>query len=144
MRQENNFSSILSIFRHERINTLRDWKGVFHYLKSVFIRSYSGPHSPHSDWIRRDTEYWSISPYSIQMRENAGQNSSEYRHFSHSVFDNRIKVKISCMPYGEQKWSGYFLEKCKFVLFIHRRCKRVKGLNKLVLRLLLLSIYVFK
>ena len=28
-----------------------------------------------SDWIRRDT------PYSVQMRENADQNNSKYRHF---------------------------------------------------------------
>ena len=33
---------------------------------------------PHSDWIRRDM---SISPYSVQMRENTDQNNSEYRHF---------------------------------------------------------------
>ena len=30
---------------------------------------------PHSDWIRRDTEY------SVQMRENVDQNNSEYGHF---------------------------------------------------------------
>ena len=44
-----------------------------HCIKSARIRSYSGPHFPrifpHSDWIRRDT----ISPYSVQMRENAGK-----------------------------------------------------------------------
>ena len=35
-----------------------------HCVKSVRIRSYSGPHfsriSPHSGWIRRDTEYLSV------------------------------------------------------------------------------------
>ena len=36
-----------------------------HYVKSVLIRSYSGPHS-------------------IQIRENTDQNNSEYRHFLRS------------------------------------------------------------
>ena len=31
---------------------------------------FSGPYFPHSDWIRRDTDY---SPYSIRMRENTDQ-----------------------------------------------------------------------
>ena len=42
-----------------------------HCVKSVCIRSYSGPHFPrifpHSELIRRD------SPYSVRMRENAGK-----------------------------------------------------------------------
>ena len=45
-----------------------------HCVKSVRIRSYSGPNYshifPHSDWILRDTEYL---PYSVRMRENAGE-----------------------------------------------------------------------
>ena len=45
-----------------------------HCLKSVRIRSYSGPHFsrifPHADWIRRDT---GISPNSVWMREDAGK-----------------------------------------------------------------------
>ena len=45
---------------------LSKWKVLFfqrtqHCVKSVRIRSYSGPHFPpifpHSDWIRRDTAY---------------------------------------------------------------------------------------
>ena len=38
---------------------------------------------------RIQTEYEeirSISPYSVQMRENANQNNSEYRHFSRNVY----------------------------------------------------------
>ena len=31
----------------------------------------------------------SISPYSVQMRENKGQNNSKYRHFSRSVKTNK-------------------------------------------------------
>ena len=45
-----------------------------HCVKSVRIRSYSGPQFPrifpHTDWRRRDTEY---PPYSVRMRENAGK-----------------------------------------------------------------------
>ena len=43
-------------------------------IKRARIRSSSGPHSshifPHSDWIRRDTEYFSVFSW---MRENAGK-----------------------------------------------------------------------
>ena len=42
------------------------------YVKSVCIRSYSGPHSD------------SISPYSVPMRENADQNNPKYGHFLRS------------------------------------------------------------
>ena len=38
---------------------------------------------PHSDWIRRVR---SISPYSVEIRENADQNNSEYGNFLRSVF----------------------------------------------------------
>ena len=53
---------------------LRPKECIWYYcVKSVRTRSYSDPHFsrifPHSDWIRRDT----ISPYSVQMRENAGK-----------------------------------------------------------------------
>ena len=51
----------------------------FHYVKSVSIRSYSGPHF-----------FSSISPYSVQMREDEDQNNSEYRHFSRSVLVSDI------------------------------------------------------
>ena len=44
-----------------------------HCVKSVRIRSYSGPH-----FLLR------ISPYSVQIRENADQNNSEYGHFLRS------------------------------------------------------------
>ena len=40
-----------------------------------------------SEFSRIRTEYGDIlliSPYSVQMRENADQNNSEYRHFSRS------------------------------------------------------------
>ena len=57
-----------------------------HCVKSDRIRSYSGPHSslifPHSDWMRRDTEYLSVfSPNAGKCDKNADQNNSEYGHF---------------------------------------------------------------
>ena len=56
----------------------------FHYVKSVRIRSFFDPNFP---TIR--TEYWDLqskSPYSVRMRENADQKSSEYGHFLRSAF----------------------------------------------------------
>ena len=36
--------------------------------------------------------FWSISPYSVRVRENADHNSAEYGHFSRSVtgFSNEL------------------------------------------------------
>ena len=34
-----------------------------------------------NSYARKDKEF---SPYSVRMRENAGQNNSEYGHFLHS------------------------------------------------------------
>ena len=64
--------------------------GPCHCVKSVRIRSYSGPHFsrvfPHSDWIRRDNLYLSVfSPNAGNSGENTDQNNSEYGHFSSSL-----------------------------------------------------------
>ena len=48
-----------------------------HCIKSVRIRSYSGPYFP---------ALRSISLYSVQMREYADQNNSAYRHFTQWQF----------------------------------------------------------
>ena len=54
-------------------------QSCWHCVKSVRIRSYSGQHFP---GIRTEYgEIWNISLYSVQMREIADQNNSEYRHF---------------------------------------------------------------
>ena len=52
-----------------------------HCVKSVRIRSYSGPHFPAFRLIQRDIP---ISPYSVLMRENARQNNSN-RHTFYAV-----------------------------------------------------------
>ena len=62
----------------------------FHWVKSVHIRSYSGPHFLA---FGLNTERYSISPYSVQMRKNADQNNSKYGHFSRSVWDTKILPK---------------------------------------------------
>ena len=64
-------------------------KGQYHCVKSVRIRSYSGPHFscifPHSDWIWRDTECLSVfSPNAGKCGKNADQNNSEYGRFLRS------------------------------------------------------------
>ena len=61
---------------------------INHSVKSVRIRSYSGPHFsrvfPHSDWIRRDTPYlYVFRPNAGKCQKNVDRNNSEYRHFFH-------------------------------------------------------------
>ena len=48
---------------------------TFHFIKSVRIRSYSGPHFP----------AFGLSPYSVRLQENTDQNNSKYGHFLCSV-----------------------------------------------------------
>ena len=48
-----------------------------------------------SAFSRIRTEYGdtrSISPYSVQMRGNPGQNNSEYEHFSRSISKLRLTL----------------------------------------------------
>ena len=48
---------------------------------------------PHSEWIRRDTEY---SPYSVRMREIADENNSAYGHFLDSAKDeSNIELSLN-------------------------------------------------
>ena len=49
---------------------------IINFVKSVRVRSYSGPHFPAFGL--------SISPYSLRMCKNADQNNSEYGHFLRS------------------------------------------------------------
>ena len=72
---------------------------LLHCVKNVRIRSYSGPYFP---TFGLNTERYGvslrrISPYSVQMLENADQNNSEYRHFSRSATDTRNRF-ISNWP----------------------------------------------
>ena len=79
--------------RHHRPHyhnyTLTSWQvSVF---RDFLVRIF-----PHSDWIRRDTEYL---PYSVRLRENMEQKNSKYGHFSPSV-SNKLPIWISlCFRY---------------------------------------------
>ena len=82
----NIFSWFISLLKDCRFN----WNNIIvHYVKSVRIRSYLGPHFsrifPHSDWIGRNTEYLSVfCPNAGKCRKNADQNNSEYVLFLRS------------------------------------------------------------
>ena len=72
----------------------------WHDVKRVRIRRYSGLHFsrifPHSDWIRRDTEYFSVfSPNAGKSGKNADQNNSEYGLFLRSVILDFISTRFS-------------------------------------------------
>ena len=70
-------------------------QGHYHCVKSVCIQSYSAVFS------RSRTEYediQSISPYSVQMREETDQNNSKCGHFLRSecyVYDDSIEEVVS-------------------------------------------------
>ena len=51
---------------------------VIHSVKGDRIRSYSGLHLPAFEY----GEMWSISPYTVRMRENADQNNFKYGLFT--------------------------------------------------------------
>ena len=57
------------------------FNSVTHYVNSILIRSYSGPHLP-AFWL--NTERDAISLSSVRMQENADQNNSEYGYFLRS------------------------------------------------------------
>ena len=79
-----------------------------HCIKSVRIRSYSGPHFPA---FGLNTEFC-ISPYSVQMRENADQNNSEYRHFSRSAESSVFHLTLLTMA-KQRKTMIQFFKKFK-------------------------------
>ena len=64
-------------------------------MKSVRIRSYSGPHLPA---FELNTERC-ISPYSVRMRENVGQNNFECGHFLRSD-----AILYTYNVYNDMKW----------------------------------------
>ena len=71
-----------------------------HCAKSVRIWSYSGLHFssifPHSDWIRRDTDYLFVfSPIVGKCGKNADQNNSEYGFFLHRYSLRLVFLNIS-------------------------------------------------
>ena len=55
---------------------------------------------PHSDWIRRNTPYLSVS---VRMRENADQNNSEHGHFLRSNSKDLIFC-LTCLIFLKSSW----------------------------------------
>ena len=60
-----------------------------HYVKSVHIRSYTGP---------------CFSEFIVRMRENTDQNNSEYGHFSRIGNLHRIIIYLACY-YESLHWN---------------------------------------
>ena len=74
----------------------------WHCVKSVRIRSFSGPHFARIfqrlDWIRRDNPCLSVfSPNARKCGKNGGQNNSEYGHFLHSLDKYLYLLFIYCL-----------------------------------------------
>ena len=61
-----------------------------HCVKSVRIRSYSGPYFPTFELNTK--RYGSNSPYSVRMQENTDQNNSEYGHFLRTMWHELMRV----------------------------------------------------
>ena len=59
--------------------------GYLHRVESVRIRSYSGSYFPTFGLNTERYRVQSISPCSVQMRENTEQINSEYGHFLRSA-----------------------------------------------------------
>ena len=65
------------------VNSFKLYITIFethHCVKSILIRSYSGPHFsrifPHSNWIQRDTLYLSVFSSNVgKFGKNADQNT---------------------------------------------------------------------
>ena len=70
-----------------------------HCVKSVRIRSYSGFWSEFSRIRTKYEEILRISPYSVQMLENADQNNSENGHFLRS---ERYAKDFKINSFGKQ------------------------------------------
>ena len=83
-------------------------------MKSVRIRSYS---VPHFSAFGLDTEIRSISSYSVQMRENADQNNSEYRHFLRSAIHQAFQQFLYA--------SRIILHKLLHIMFLHLNHKKL-------------------
>ena len=86
-----------------------------HCVKSVRIRSYSGPHFP--------TFGQSISPYIVQMWGDMGQNNSYYWHFlgSDSYLLTAIVIPdVNPLMHNAPKWYKHLLHIFKACLTIFR------------------------
>ena len=85
-----------------------------HYMKSVRIRSCSGPHFPA---FGLNTERYFLSPifvYSVRMRENMDQNNSKYGQFFAviiSIHQNIYSVSVTDHPMSFKHWGGFTISR---------------------------------
>ena len=104
---------------NKRLEITGNWQLV-HCEKSVRIWSYSGPHFPTFGLNYGVTGIRSISPYLVQMRENADQNDSEYRHFSRS--GNWKMVQIPHSSWWKHSINWTFIRYLKWGTQLELRC----------------------
>ena len=84
-------------------------KSFFHCVKSVRIRSFSGPHFPA---FGLNTPYLSLL---VQKRENTDQKISKYGHFSRCVCCQEVPLNkivfrtLSNIHGGTFLWEFFFL-----------------------------------
>ena len=103
------------------------WIGWFivHCIKSICIRSYSGPHIPHifthSDWIRTDTPYHSVFSPNTKCEKNSDQNNSEYGHFLSSVSQSFLTFwlgeELACLVILVYSTNKMHLSWCKVLCY---------------------------
>ena len=96
------FLCVISSMRHRRF--YKKNTHPLHCLKSVCIRSYSGPHFPA---FGLNIERYSVSPYSVRMRKNMDQNNFEYKHLLRNVY-NILRHRYFSSKYNNLSKYKYY------------------------------------
>ena len=71
------------------VKTFKRCVKQYNCMKSVRFRSFSSPYFPA---FGLNTERYSVSLYSVRMRENMDQKNSKYRYVSHRDIYSRIML----------------------------------------------------
>ena len=115
----------------------------YHCVKNVRVRSYSGPHFPHSDWIRRDTLYLSVfSPNAGKWRPDYLRIRTIITQCIKSIFIHNI-VNTSVVLKDLEKGSIWlwiqiilnvmiFSRDINFDVNFHRECQSVTIVRRIV------------
>ena len=93
---------------------------LYHWVKSVLIRSYSSVHLPA---FGLNKERYSVCLYSVRKRENADQNNSEYGQFLSSV----LLANFYYHDYIKNKTNNVF---CLRYLFFSKNISTIDTINK--------------
>ena len=70
------------MIKSDSFSAFRTNVSLIHCVKSVHIRSFSGPYF--LAFGLNTESLHSKAPYSVRIQENTDQKNSEYRHFLHS------------------------------------------------------------